>query len=271
MRKDVLSFRKRPLPDLSIARELRKGSRSYPIDLGHPLSRERLVPIGDYGIPGENYYHMESDNPPYNGRIKHSIPRILVRESVARRLFAVSEKLHGVDLELYGFDGVRRIAHQDHMFEEWMPAFLRGQHPDWDDDRIEEEVRVFWAKATDEDGVINPYSPPPHSTGGAVDLTLCDRKSKKLLNMGCGFDDFSHLHEAFTDHFEFLRMIGKHLTLDEQEALENRRVFYWAMTEEGFVMNPNEIWHAELYTLLWAALGFGGTAYYSIAFMPFPD
>lgn len=271
MRRDILSLRARPLPDLSIAGELRRGSRAHPIDLDHPLSREPLVPIGEYGIPGENYYHMDGGNPPYNGRVKHSIPHILLRESVAHQLFIVSERLRRVDAELFGFDGWRSIEHQDHMFEEWMPAHLRANHPDWDEERILEETRTFWAKATDEAGEINPLSPPPHSTGGAFDSTLRARKSKLLLPMGCGFDDFSQRHEAFTDHYERLLLQGKRLTLDEEEVLGNRRLFYWVLTEEGFVLNPNEVWHSELYTQLWAALRLEETAFYSIALTPFFD
>lgn len=34
---------------------------------------------------------------------------------------------------------------------------------------VVDEVSSFWAKPTE-----NPRTPPPHSTGGAVDLTLCD-------------------------------------------------------------------------------------------------
>ncbi len=270
MSENCRDYRKRPIPDLSEARECRRISRSIPIAHDHPLSFEELVDIRDYGIPGENYYHMEADNPPYNGSIRHSIPHILVRKSVARRLLVVAETLRlDIGAEPYGLDGYRDIRLQGYMFDEWMPEYVRVCHPDWDAERRDAEVRMFWAKGTDDVGRVNPLSPPPHSTGGAIDFTIRSRRTGAELNMGCGFDDFSCSHAAFLDHYETLRSAGKILTLDEEEALRNRRILYWTQRREGFVLNPNEVWHAELYTKLWAAIYGEEFAYYPMAFAPF--
>jgi D-alanyl-D-alanine dipeptidase len=271
MNENVLDFRKRPLQDLSLARELRKGSRGHPIDLSHPLSREKLVDISEYGIAGENYYHKDSGNPPYNGRISGSIPHLLLRQSVARRLFVVNERLRRSGLEIFVYDAYRPVDVQDTFYLEWMPNDVRKRHPEWGDARVLEEVCKFWGRGSDEDGKVNPLSPPFHSTGGAVDCTLRDRMNGELLPMGCGFDDFHETERSSTDHIESLKRQGKLLTLDEEFALGNRRILYWALVEEWFVNNPNEVWHFDLYDQLWAALREEEAAFYSIAFVSFLD
>lgn len=270
--KEVLSLRRRPLPDFSLAREFRKGSRQHPIDLSHPLSREELVDIvASFGIAGENYYHKMEGNPPYDGRIRGSIPKLLLRESVARRLFVVNERLRKSGIELFVYDAYRPIEVQDTMFLEWMPNDVRRRFPDWHETRVFEEVCKFWGRGSNENGKVDPLSPSFHSTGGAVDLMIRDRRSGILLPMGAGFDDFSETERASMDHYERLLSFGKTLTLDEECALGNRRILYWSFVDEGFVNNPNEVWHFSLYGQLWAALLLQKSAFYSIAFMPFPD
>jgi len=270
MNENVLDYRKRPLPDFFRARELRKGSRQHPFDLSHPLSWEKLVDIVErFGICGENYYHKTEGNPPYHGRIPNSIPHLLLRESVALRLFVVDERLRRAGFWIHVHDAYRPVVVQDTMFLQWMPNDVRRRHPDWDEERVSEEVRKFWGRGSDENGNVDPLSPPFHSTGGAVDLTVCDRKSGLLLSMGTGFDDFHETERAFTDHYEQFLLSGKILTLDEECALGNRRILYWSFVDEGFVNNPNEVWHFSLYDQLWAALRKEEFAFYSIAFAPF--
>ena len=269
MSENCMEYRNRPLPDLTEARERGKISRSIPIVPDHPLASEKLVDVREYGIPGENYYHRKTGNPPYNGPIRYSIPHILVRKSVARRLLIVAETFrHDIGVEPYGLDGYRDIRLQGHMFDEWMPEYVRACHPDWNMERIKEEVRLFWAKVTDEEGKVNPFSPPPHSTGGAIDLTLRYRKTGVELNMGCGFDDFSGNHVAALDFYEKLRLAGRILSLDEEDALRNRRILYWVLHREGFCHYVGEVWHVELYTKLWAAINGEEYAFYPMAFVP---
>jgi D-alanyl-D-alanine dipeptidase len=269
--RDIVSLCQRPIPDLSSAKELRAHSRSHPIDLNHPLSSEKLVDIREFGIAGENYYHKDGDNPPYNERIPGSIRHLLLRTSVARRLLVVNERLRKENLELFVHDAYRPVEVQDTFFFEWMPNDVRKRHPDWSDDRVLEEVCKFWGRGSDGNGKVNLLSPPFHSTGGAVDCTLRDRNSKLFIPFGSGFDDFHETERSYTDHFESLKKNGRILTLDEEVALGNRRILYWALTEESFVNNPNEIWHFGLYDQLWAALRKEETAFYSVTFVPFLD
>ncbi|HIE22544.1 MAG TPA: hypothetical protein EYP73_08115 [Acidimicrobiia bacterium] len=81
--------------------------------------------------------------------------------------------------------------------------------------------------------------PPPHTTGGAVDLTLTAGESP--LALGTSFDHFGP--EAAIDAFE--RQPGP--------VRELRRMLYWAMVEVGFAPYASEWWHFEYGTRRWAA------------------
>jgi D-alanyl-D-alanine dipeptidase len=81
--------------------------------------------------------------------------------------------------------------------------------------------------------------PPPHSTGGTVDLTLTFEGS--ALALGTAFDEFSP--DAHARAFE------------DQPGLncDLRRMLYWSMSHEGFVGIRTEWWHFEFGTVRWAA------------------
>jgi len=82
--------------------------------------------------------------------------------------------------------------------------------------------------------------PPPHSTGGAVDLTLCDSAGRPL-EMGADFDEFDE--PAWLAYFENASSTALAATYRD-----NRRTLYWAMIEAGFAPYPWEYWHYEIGT-----------------------
>jgi D-alanyl-D-alanine dipeptidase len=88
----------------------------------------------------------------------------------------------------------------------------------------------------------NPDSPPAHTTGGAVDLTLIDVDGNEL-DMGTAFDDFSE--KAETDYFE------KH-GFDGSVVRKNRRILKSAMESAGFTNLPSEWWHYDYGNRNWA-------------------
>ena len=93
----------------------------------------------------------------------------------------------------------------------------------------------------------NPTTPPPHLTGGTVDLTLT--VDGIALAPGGGYDDFTD--QAHADFFE----TGQR---QPDGARENdravRRMLFWAMREQGFVVLQQEWWHFEFGTRRWAAI-----------------
>ena len=86
----------------------------------------------------------------------------------------------------------------------------------------------------------DPSTPPPHLTGGTVDLTLTWHG--KPLGLGTAFDDFTP--QAHTDAFEAL----------PGTVQAHRRLLYAVMTASGFVNLACEWWHFEFGTRRWAAI-----------------
>jgi D-alanyl-D-alanine dipeptidase len=104
-------------------------------------------------------------------------------------------------------------------------------------------VEKYWAAPS-----AGGASPSPHSTGGAVDLTLRFRATGQPLFMGGLFDDVTE--DAWTDAFE-QKPIG---SMSDEEARANRRILYWVMAEAGFANNPTEWWHYSWGDQMWAKL-----------------
>lgn len=88
--------------------------------------------------------------------------------------------------------------------------------------------------------IADPGTPPPHLSGGTVDLTLT--LDGTPLALGTGFDDFTSA--AFADSLEHV----------PGAARELRRLLYSAMREAGFVVLHCEWWHFEFGTRRWAAI-----------------
>lgn len=86
----------------------------------------------------------------------------------------------------------------------------------------------------------DPATPPPHLTGGTVDIsfTLDDIP----LGLGAGFDDFT------------VRARASALEGEQGVDRELRRWLYWTMRSAGFVVLDCEWWHFEYGTRRWAAL-----------------
>lgn len=88
--------------------------------------------------------------------------------------------------------------------------------------------------------IPDPTTPPPHLTGGTVDLTLT--LDGTPLALGTGFDDFTST--AFADSLETVPGASREL----------RRLLYSAMRGAGFVVLHCEWWHFEFGTRRWAAI-----------------
>lgn len=91
----------------------------------------------------------------------------------------------------------------------------------------------IWAAVKDERYAANPATGSGHNRGIAVDLTIVDLKTKKELNMGTGFDNFTDsAHHAFTQFPE--------------EILRNRHLLKTTMEQHGFIAFDTEWWHYSL-------------------------
>lgn len=170
-----------------------------------------------------------------------------VRDRLIRAQGLLKELEPGLRLAI--FDAWRPIAVQafmvDHAIAE--ECTQRGLDPSGvDQPQLREEVRClvsrFWAPPSDQ-----PSTPPPHSTGAAVDLTLADDQGRPL-EMGGAIDAISSVSEP-----EYYASPAS-LDPDSDAARWHRRRCLLAscLASQGFVRHPNEWWHFSYGDQLWA-------------------
>lgn len=93
-------------------------------------------------------------------------------------------------------------------------------------------TKLFWEVTPPEKRrfVADPAVGSKHNRGCAVDLSLYDLKTGKLLPMPSEYDEFTE------------RASPNYMGGTEQER-RNRDLLIKAMQEEGFIVNPYEWWH----------------------------
>ena len=168
--------------------------------------------------------------------------RCYVRRTVAEMLRKAVQALpDGYSLMVY--DALRPLSVQRHLYEE-IKVKLEKEHPELNEEALLELVDQFVAFPR-----TNPARPAPHTTGGAVDLTLC--KEGIPLDMGTEFDD--NTSRAYT------RWLEEHE--ENNVARDNRRLLFSVMTGAGFYSYDCEWWHYAYGERLWAG-NVGGTPKY---------
>ncbi|WP_320676657.1 M15 family metallopeptidase [Prochlorococcus sp. MIT 1300] len=174
-----------------------------------------------------------------------------LRKDVVRRLLAAQDELQRIDPEtsLVIFDGWRPINVQAFMVEHAInqECESRGIAPLDPTKRFErkkaiESVKRFWAAPS-----FDPMTPPPHSTGGAVDITISDVNGRPL-DMGSEIDQIGAISEP--DYFSDLRQ--KIVTNKTRLFNYRRRILAIAMSKVGFLQHPNEWWHFSYGDQMWA-------------------
>ncbi|MGI5200281.1 M15 family metallopeptidase [Spirillospora sp. CA-108201] len=185
---------------------------------------ESLARIGNIGIPVLHSYAKAG--------WQHAVDQQWLRTGVISRLqWAVGTLPPGFGLAV--FDGWRPLTLQRELFEAIGPNF----DPDVGDPVAPPSS--------------DPAEPPPHLTGGAVDLTLVWQGIP--LALGTAFDEFTS--PAMTAAFE--DVAGPVRTL--------RRLLYHTLRRQGFVVLAEEWWHFEFGTRLWSVLTGQPTRYGSTA------
>lgn len=114
---------------------------------------------------------------------------------------------------------------------------LQARHPELHD-RLAATVYEFWALPSDD-----PATPPSHSTGAAIDLTLQDETGREI-NMGCPIDETTK--RAYPKHY------ADAANPDRQAFHAHRELLNEVMTAAGFRQHPNEWWHFSLGDQMWA-------------------
>jgi D-alanyl-D-alanine dipeptidase len=172
-----------------------------------------------------------------------------LRRGVVERLLRAQQALQAREpgWRLAIFDAWRPVAVQAFMVRHAIAAECsrRGVDPELPGPELEAitaEVGRFWAPPS-----LEPASPPPHSTGAAVDLTVADDDGR-LLSMGGEIDAIGA--ESEPDHHA-----GTAEAAPGSEAAHwhhRRTVLRQAMEGAGFAQHPNEWWHFSHGDQLWA-------------------
>lgn len=179
----------------------------------------------------------------------------VLRQGVRTRLLRAEQRLRLIDPGLrFGiFDAWRPISVQSFMVEHAVAeqCALEGLDPSRSDSDpvtaaaladVRQRVGRFWAPPS-----LDAATPPPHSTGAAVDLTLCTVNGI-VLDMGGEIDAIGAVSEP--DHYAGPATSG----LDPQARLfhQRRKLLATVLGEEDFACHPNEWWHYSYGDQLWA-------------------
>jgi zinc D-Ala-D-Ala dipeptidase len=144
------------------------------------------------------------------------------------------------------FDAYRPVEVQQFMVDYTFAAVLQNQGLEAisisseKSQEVWQQVYQLWAVPS-----LDPATPPPHSTGAAVDLTLVDERGMDLA-MGGEIDELSERsHPDFYLHST---------DAQKQRYHSNRRILYEALRNCGFHRHPGEWWHFCLGDQMWAWL-----------------
>ncbi len=101
-----------------------------------------------------------------------------------------------------------------------------------------QQVYQLWAAPS-----LDLATPPPHSTGGAIDLTIADEMGNSL-DLGGEIDELSE--RSHPDYY------ARHRSLAHQQYHYYRQLLNEVMIEAGFCRHPGEWWHFSLGDQMWA-------------------
>lgn len=139
---------------------------------GEPLELLIDVPIEDIGEPLVDIFEVCPDLRWATESPRFDFPRSgLARLSVANMLAQAQAALpKGLHLQIVG--AFRPFEIQKKMYEAAREE-MRKQHPHWEEDFLIQYLNVFSAPPIWD-------TPPPHTTGGAVDMSIVDENGERL-------------------------------------------------------------------------------------------
>jgi D-alanyl-D-alanine dipeptidase len=183
-----------------------------------------------------------------------SVSPYYLRQSVLDALLQANtflQQLHP-DWKIFVFDAYRPVPVQQFMVDYTFTELLQAkglQNTKLDEiqhQALMMEVYQIWALPS-----LNPLTPPPHSTGAAVDITLVDSMAQ-LVWMGSEIDELSPRSQP--NYFQEQANSEINATEREQAVLAHthRQLLCQVMESVGFERHPGEWWHFSLGDQLWA-------------------
>lgn len=201
------------------------------LSIEEPVSHLKKIPIEDNSEPLVDFLghpRIFQDRPRFNYR-----RATVARESVVTFLHRAADALPpGYKLGIV--EGWRPPYIQKRMFAASMKRF-REKYPDWTESRLKRIASQFTAP-------MDLKVPPPHTTGGAVDLVLTDEEHN-LLDVTSPYESRDHKMFPFA---------AKGLSDD---ARRHRDIIAEIMSTGGMTNYPSEYWHWSYGDQGWAYRG----------------
>ena len=216
-----------------------KPYQKIPIaECGEPLV---AIPLTKFVVESPHPY--EKLGAEYDGKSPYCLRQGVI-EALEMAQFLLDKRHPGWKLKIH--DAYRPLGVQQFMVDYTFESLLRRN--DWQEHQISAQQRQeiwsqvyeLWAAPSAE-----PETPPPHSTGAAVDLTIIDERNR-VLDMGGKIDEISP--RSHPDYY------ANSKTLQDQQYHRHRQLLNQIMVDSGFCRHPKEWWHFSLGDQMWAWL-----------------
>jgi len=213
---------------------------------------EPLVPIPPEQFSFQQPHPYQKLGAPYGGASP-----FYLRQGVLDHLCQAQKQLRQrySNWRIQIFDAYRPVAVQQFMVEYTLAETAQAQGlnlqnmTEAEQQAILEQVYQIWAVPS-----LNPATPPPHSTGAAVDVTLVDSADEAVF-MGSPIDELSQRsHPAYFAAIAANPNIGQTERVAAGKAAQHRQLLGEVMVAAGFQRHPGEWWHFSLGDQMWAWL-----------------
>jgi zinc D-Ala-D-Ala dipeptidase len=217
------------------------------------LKPYRQVPIKECGeplvaIPLE-LFAIETPHPYIKcGADYHGKSPYYLRQGVVDRLIQATNHLQQIHpgWRIQIFDAYRPVEVQQYMVDYTFHQTIRDRKlelanlSEAQQQEIWADVYQIWAMPS-----FDLATPPPHSTGAAIDITLVNEDGEPV-NMGAPIDEMSDrsLPEYFANAVDPI----------EIQYHQNRQLLDRIMTSTEAIRHPTEWWHFSIGDQLWAWL-----------------
>jgi len=207
---------------------------------------EALVPIPSDIFALETPHHYQKLGAPYH--LSKADSPYYLREGVIQQLIIAQNYLQQKypQWKILIFDAYRPVEVQQFMVDYNFRETAKSQGyslPVLSEEKKAEilaQVYQFWAVPSHDRA-----TPPPHSTGAALDITLVD-ENNQIIEMGSPIDEISP--RSYPNHF------ANSCEPREKQYHQNRELLKEIMVAAGFQQHPNEWWHFCLGDQMWAWL-----------------
>jgi len=208
------------------------------VECGEPLVK---IPVEILAVESPHPY--EKLGAPYRGHSPYYL-----RQNVVERLIQAQDYLQLLhpNWQIQIFDAYRPVAVQQFMVDYSFRLALQArglteaQLSPNQRQEIWQTVYEIWAVPS-----LDEKTPPPHSTGAAVDITLID-DTGQIVDMGSPIDELSE--RSFPDYY------ANSQQWEAQEYHAHRQLLHDVLLKAGFQRNPREWWHFSFGDQMWAWL-----------------